>query len=251
MLDQVFHSYTYGEWLIASTAIFLLGIAKGGIKGLGTILTILLLIVFGSKASTGIIMPLLIIGDVFAVIYYNRHADWSYLKKLIPWILFGVIIGVWYGKDLPEEEFRYGMGAVIIISIILMWILERKASLNFPQRSWFAGVMGVLSGFATMVGNLAGPFSEIYFLAIRVSKETFIGTTAWLFLIVNVFKLPFHIWSWKTIYQTTLWIDLILLLPLLLGLWVGVVAVKRIEQEQFRRLIMILTTIGAVLIFFQ
>lgn len=251
MFLEILESYSTADWILAAFGIFLLGIAKGGFKGLGTILTILLLIVFGSKPSTGITMPLLILGDLFAVSYYNRHADWKYLRKLIPWMVLGVMVGVWYGKDLPEEEFRYGMGVVIVVSIILMWILERKATIRFPQTSWFAGIMGVLSGFATMVGNLAGPFSEIYFLAIRVSKETFIGTTAWLFLIINVFKLPFHIWSWKTITTSTIYIDILLLAPLLLGLYVGVVLVKKIQQEQFRRLIMILTTIGAILIFFQ
>ena len=65
------------------------------------IVTIMAL-VFGSKSSTGIIVPLLIVGDIFAVIYYNRHARWDYLFKLLPWMIAGVLIGVWIGKDLPE-----------------------------------------------------------------------------------------------------------------------------------------------------
>jgi uncharacterized membrane protein YfcA len=102
-----------------------------------------------------------------------------------------------------------------------------------------------------MVGNLAGPFSELYFLAIRMPKEMFIGTTAWLFFITNIFKLPFHIWSWETINATTLTIDLALLIPLLLGLWAGVRMVKVVKQEQFRLIIMVFTAVGALLIFFR
>ena len=102
-----------------------------------------------------------------------------------------------------------------------------------------------------MVGNLAGPFSELYFLAIRMPKEIFIGTAAWLFFITNIVKLPFHIWSWKTIHSGSLLVDLVLLPALLLGLWIGILLVKVIRQEQFRFLIMVLTGIGAVFIFFR
>ena len=93
-------------WLLAFLGSFLLGVAKGGVKGLGAIISIIIALVFGSKASTGIVMPLLMVGDTFAVAYYHRHARWPYLWKLMPWIVLGVLIGVWYGKDLPEDQFK-------------------------------------------------------------------------------------------------------------------------------------------------
>lgn len=235
-------------WILALLGSFLLGVAKGGIKGFGAIITTMIALVFGSKASTGIIMPLLIVGDVFAVIYYNRHAQWAYLWKLMPWMIIGVLVGVWYGKDLPEEEFKFGMGILILVSVVLMWFLERSKKYQVPDNRFFAGVMGTVSGFATMVGNLAGPFSELYFLAIRMPKEMFIGTAAWLFFITNLIKLPFHIWSWKTIHVQSLTIDLVLLIPLLFGLWAGVILVKVVRQQQFRFIIMALTALGALLI---
>jgi uncharacterized membrane protein YfcA len=238
-------------WAFAVLGSFLLGIAKGGIKGLGAIISIIMALVFGSKASTGIVMPLLVIGDIFAVWYYNRHARWSYLWKLMPWVILGVLIGVWYGKDLPEERFKIGMAVIIFVSAFFMLITERKKFIRIPDNRFFAGVMGSLAGFTTMVGNLAGPFSDLYFLAIRLPKEIFIGTAAWLFFMTNINKLTFHIWTWKTIHIESLLIDLILLPPLLLGLWGGVYLVKVTNQQQFRFIIVILTLIGALLIFFN
>jgi uncharacterized membrane protein YfcA len=238
-------------WIVAMVGSFLLGVAKGGIKGIGAIITTMIALVFGSKASTGIIMPLLIVGDVFAVMYYNRHAQWSYLWKLMPWMMIGVVVGVWYGKDLPEEEFKRGMALLILSSVLLMWFLDRAKKFKVPDNRLFAAIMGGISGFATMVGNLAGPFSELYFLAIRMPKEMFIGTAAWLFFITNLFKLPFHIWSWKTINLHSITIDLVLLPTLLFGLWVGIALVKKIRQSQFRILIMVLTGLGAIFIFFR
>lgn len=242
---------SWSGWLIATCGAFLLGIAKGGIKGLGAIITTILALVFGSKASTGIIMPLLIVGDLFAVVYYNRHTRWIYLKMLMPWIVIGVLVGVWYGKDLSEDDFKKGMALLVLSSVVLMWFLEKAKRLRIPDNRFFAGVMGTISGFSTMVGNLAGPFSELYFLAIRVPKEVFIGTAAWLFFITNLFKLPFHLFSWKTIHVSSLYADLILLPAEILGLWAGVILVKKLDQEQFRKIIMVLTILGAFFIFFR
>ena len=245
-IDISFHG-----WILAVTGAFILGMAKGGIKGFGAIITTLFALVFGSKVSTGIVMPLLIVGDVFAVIYYHRHAQWSYLWKLMPWMILGVLVGVWYGKDLPEAAFKQGMSLLIMLSVILMWFLERAKNYQVPDNRLFAGIMGGMSGFATMVGNLAGPFSELYFLAIRAPKEMFIGTTAWIFFITNLIKLPFHIWSWETINVHSVRIDLVLLPALFLGLWAGIALVKVIKSNQFRHLIMILTALGACFIFFR
>lgn len=252
MLDVLAQgSISFNGWMVALTGSFLLGVAKGGIKGFGAIITTMIAIVFGSKASTGIIMPLLIVGDIFAVLYYHRHAQWPYLWKLMPWMFLGVLVGVWYGKDLPEAEFKQGMAILILISVVLMWLSEKSKTYRVPDNRFFAAVMGSISGFATMVGNLAGPFSELYFLAIRMPKEMFIGTAAWLFFITNIFKLPFHIWSWKTINLYSVYVDIVLLPALLLGLWVGIVLVRVVKQTQFRLLIMILTALGAFFIFFR
>jgi uncharacterized membrane protein YfcA len=246
-LNQMHLPWTW--WLMAGVGSFLLGIAKGGIKGLGAIITTFFAIAFGSKASTGILMPLLIVGDVFAVIYYHRHAQWSYLWRLMPWMLGGVLLGVWYGKNLPEADFKKGMALLILVSVALMWFLEKAKRLQIPDNRAFAGIMGTVSGFSTMVGNLAGPFSELYFLAIRMPKEMFIGTAAWLFFLVNLFKLPFHIWSWNTIHIDSLYADLVLLPAEVLGLWMGIVLVRRLNHDYFRKSVMILTTLGSLLIF--
>lgn len=252
MLEEILgENLTWWSWALAMLGSFLLGVAKGGIKGLGPIITALIALVFGSKASTGILMPLLMVGDVFAVVYYNRHAEWRYLRKLMPWMVLGILVGVWYGKDLPEDVFKRGMAVLIFASVILMWWSEKKKEYRVPDNHLFAGAMGGLAGFATMVGNLAGPFSELYFLALRVPKEVFIGTAAWLFFITNIIKLPFHIWSWHTVHGPSLLVDLILLPALLAGLLAGAGLVKIIRQEQFRVSIMILTLAGAMLVFFR
>ena len=235
-------------FLAVALASFLLGISKSGIKGLAILIVTIFALVYDAKSSTGIVMPLLILGDIFAVIYYNRHTRWKFIKKLIPWMILGVIIGVFFGKDIPEKSFKNIMAIIIFASTILMYFWENKPNKKVPNHPLFAFSMGILAGFTTMIGNLAGSFANIYFLAIRLPKNEFIGPAAWLFFIINFFKLPFHILVWKTINIDSIYNSLILTPFLIIGLITGVKIVKKIKNDSYRKLILFFTAIGSIFI---
>ena len=228
-----------------------MGISKSGIKGLAVLIVMGLALVYGAKESTGILMPLLICGDILAVIYYKRHVKWVYLIKLLPWMVAGVLVGVVLGKDLQEDLFKSGMAVIILISVAMMYYWEGKKDRKVPTHWSFAALMGMMAGFTTMVGNLAGAFSNIYFLAIKLPKNEFIGTAAWLFFIINLFKVPFHIWSWGTINLVSFQISLSLIPAVIMGFMLGVSIVKKIKNDRYRQLILLLTGLGGLAIFFQ
>ncbi|TLF46583.1 sulfite exporter TauE/SafE family protein [Maribacter aurantiacus] len=236
------------SWILATLAAFVIGMSKAGIKGIAVINVTFMALAFGAKESTGMVVPLLILADIFAVIYYNRHTQWSYVFKVLPWMVFGLLIGVILGKDLPENLFRIGMAIIIIITVIMMYWWDRKKVKTVPTHWAFSGTIGTLAGITTMVGNLAGAFSNIYFLAMRLPKNHFIGTAAWLFLIVNVLKLPFHFFVWKTITWESLILNVKLLPGIFLGFFVGIRIIKLINEEFFRKMILVLTALGALLI---
>lgn len=244
-------SVEWYQWVIAGVAAFVLGIAKAGIKGLGVLIVTLMALVFGSKVSTGIIIPLLITADILAVIYYRRNADWGLLFKLLPWMVLGVLLGVYIGQDLPEQIFKRGMAIIILTTVGMMFWWDQRKIVKVPERKWFAALLGASAGFTTMIGNLAGAFANIFFLAMRVPKNVFIGTTAWLFFIINLFKLPFHIWTWETVSVATFAVNLRLIPIVVLGFLVGVRTVALIREGDYRRMILILTAIGAVMIFLR
>ncbi|AIY12520.1 MULTISPECIES: sulfite exporter TauE/SafE family protein [Cellulophaga] len=239
------------SWILAFLAAIILGISKSGIKGIAIIIVTLMAIAFGARESTGLIVPLLIVGDIFAVIYYNRHAQWKYIIRFLPWMISGVLIGVVIGKDLDEQAFKFGMAFIILGSVLMMYWWDRRKSKSVPTHWAFAGFTGIMAGITTMIGNLAGAFSNIFFLAMRLPKNEFIGTAAWLFFIVNVFKLPFHIFVWKTITTDTLLINLKLAPGIIIGLFIGVRLVKIIKDDFYRKMILILTALGALLILFK
>ncbi len=250
---EILQSYNLSvlQWVAICFAAFLLGLSKSGIKGIGIILVIILAFVFGEKASTGILLPMLIVADILAVIYYNQHAQWKYIKKLIPWMIAGVLVGVWIGNDISEVIFKKMMAIIIIVSVCIMFYTENKKSTSVPNNLFFSSSTGFLAGFATMIGNLAGPIANIYFLAMRFPKNEFIGTAAWLFFIINVFKLPFHFFVWKTVTKETLILNTVLIPTVFLGFFIGAYLVKLISNVNYRRFILIVTAIGGVVMLFR
>ena len=243
-------SITSLSWSLAGLGAFLLGVGKSGIKGIAVFIVVLFVYAFGARKSTGILMPLLIVGDIFAIVYYNKHANWGYVFRIIPWMLAGVLVATYGGTFFNEEAFTLSMALLILITTALMGYWEIRPLTKVPSHWTFAGSFGVLAGFTTMIGNLAGAVINIYFLALRLPKNIFIGTTAYVFFLINVFKVPFHVWVWETIQWESIKISLHLIPIELIGLFFGVRWVKHIPDINYRRLILILTGLGSLALFF-
>ncbi len=238
-------------WTLAFLSLFLLGISKAGLKGIDILIVTILVFVFEAKPSSGILLPLLCVGDLIAVIYYRRHVNWQHLPRLLPWMVIGVIAGAWFGNEIDEATFKKFMAAIIVLAIIAMLLNELRKNQKVPQNKALAAVLGLAAGFTTMLGNLAGPFADLYFLLVRFDKKQFIGTAAWLFLFINLFKVPFHLFVWETISRPTLVISTILIPITLVGFAFGVRIIRFIKEEIYRKMIIALTLIGAIVILFS
>lgn len=204
-------------------------------------------LLFGGKSSTGIVLPLLCIADIAAVYYYNRHAQWNHFRKLMPWMAVGILLGVYVGKDMDEQLFRRLMAVIVVLTIAIVVWMEFRQSVRVPQTPLFAAGTGLAAGFTTMMGNLAGAFANLYFLAMRLPKNDFIGTAAWLFLVINLFKLPFQVFYWKNINGDSLYTDLLLLPALALGFVLGIKLVNKLQDNSYRKVVIALTLAGSVL----
>lgn len=244
----VFSNFNWGLILLSA---FFIGLSKAGLRGIDMMNVTIMAIVFGSKASTGIVLPLLCVADIIAVIYYHRHAQWNHFWKLIPWMAIGILVGVYVGKDMNEVLFRKIMAIIIITTVFIMVALEIRKNQVIPTNKFFVANMGLAAGFTTMLGNLAGAFSNIYFLAMRMPKNDFIGTASWVFLVINLFKLPFQIFLWKNITPESLYTDLFLLPSVVIGFWIGVKIVSKIKEDNYRKVVIVLTFLGALAIFFK
>ena len=239
-------SFTPEElWLFLLVAVFI-GMSKTGIHGAGMMAVPLLALVFGGQLSSGILLPILCLADVMGVWYYHRHASWFHLKKLFPWAAVGTVLGTVVGGMLDDQTFKLVMGVIILFSVLIMIWLERARREEIPDNKWFASLTGVAGGFTSMIGNLATSVVAIYFLTMRLPKNTFIGTTAWFFLVINWFKVPFHIFSWETITWNTFLLDLATLPFIGVGAFLGIVIVKKIPDRAYRWFIIAMTLVASV-----
>ncbi|MFA5588827.1 MAG: hypothetical protein WC987_08665, partial [Mariniphaga sp.] len=94
--------FTMWQWLLLFLCAALIGMSKVGVPGVSLFVVPVLAIIFGGKASTGILLPILIMGDWFGVGYFHRHAKWKYLWKLLPWAFVGIGIALWAGQVVSD-----------------------------------------------------------------------------------------------------------------------------------------------------
>jgi len=224
----------------------LTGMSKTGITGAGMLSSPLLALVFGGHNSSGIILPMLIIGDAFGVWYYHRHASWKHLKLLFPWAALGIVAGTFTGNYIDDKAFKIIMAITIFISIPLMIWLKKSEKDQVPSTGWFSISTGIAGGFTSMVGNLAGSVMAVYLLAARLPKNVYIGTTAWFFLVINWAKVPFHVFSWNTITLNTFFLSIVTLPVILLGALIGISIIKKIPEEYYRWFIITMTIVAAI-----
>jgi len=235
--------------VILLTSALLTGMTKTGISGLGLVSVPLMALAFGARESTGVLLPVLIMADIYAVIYYHRSAEWKLIIKILPPAILGIGLGIVTGEMISPDQFRLLLSIVVLTMVVLMLVRDlRKKSEKIPDNWWFAGIMGLAGGFATMIGNAAGPVFAVYLLSMRLPKNSFIGTGAWFFFIINLFKVPFHVFVWETISWQTLQYDLIALPVIIAGGWLGVKLVKLFPEKYYRWFIIITTCLSAVLL---
>jgi len=238
------------QWIIIIFTAFLVGFSKTGIGGVMMLAIPLLASEFGGKDSTGIMLPMLIIGDIYAIWYYRGSVLWRKVLRPLPWGLLGIVLGAIIGNYLNDNTFVMLIGIIVLFCLSLIIYTEIKGK-NFvvPSTPWFYITVGILSGFASMIGNAAGPIFSIYLLALGFKKNNYMGCNAWFFFIINVTKLPFQIFMWDNIGLKTLTIAGFMIPFITLGALIGYLVLKKINEKHFRYLIIIMTGIAAIRLF--
>lgn len=236
-----------GEWILAVVAALGVGIGKAGISGMSMFHVLIFAFLFGARASTGVVLPLLLVGDVAAVRTFHEHARWDYVRRMLPPACLGVVLAAWFMRDLNEALYRPVIGWVTLILSILQFVrMYRPAWFgNVPHAQWFAWTMGILAGAATMLANAAGPVFAIYLIAVGLPKMEFVGTSAWFFFIINLFKVPFSV-ALGLIRGQTLILNLILAPAVLIGVLAGRWLLERIPQRLFEHMLLAFAVLAAL-----
>ena len=236
------------------------GLSKGGISGLGIVAAPLFALVFPPMESTGLVLVILICADLVSVSLFRRHAVWAHIIRLFPFAAAGIIGGYFVCQlllkypDHAQSQKLFGvmMGGILLGLVGLqIWRKqktkghEEKAAELVPQNWGMIIAFGILAGFTTMVANAAGPVMILYLLAMRLPKMEFIGTSAWYFLVLNLFKVPFS-YDLGLINVQSLKVDAyfapVAMISVVAGRWL----VNFIDQELFEKLALVFTVLAAL-----
>ena len=247
MLEVISQFSTY-QIVILCVCALLIGVNKTALPGIGILPVVLLADTFDSRLSTGMQLLMLAWADIMAVIYFRRSADWRIILRLLPWSLLGLGIGWWVLGYIPPENnaaMKLLIGWIVIGLLVLNFVRKRLDPEKIPSGIIPSAFYGSLMGSTTMLANAAGPVSAIYLLSMKLPKEQYMGSGAWLFLIVNWIKVPMF-WYQGRITCEVLLADLWMIPLLVAGGFLGIVLFKRLPQKLFENIVMVLVVVAAV-----
>jgi uncharacterized membrane protein YfcA len=245
-------SITGWEFAALALAALLVGFSKTAVSGANTVSLAIFAAVLPARASTGVLLPILIAGDLLAVATYRRHAHWPTLWRLFPAVAAGVVVGTVFLMWADDAIVRTSIGAILLLmAAVTVWrrrtadAEQEPESVTTPAGRIKARSYGVLGGFTTMVANAGGPVMSMYLLSAGFRKLGFLGTSAFFFLIVNVSKLPFSA-GLGLIDGRSLLLDLALVVFVVPGALFGKWAVNKINQRLFEQLVIAATVVGGL-----
>ena len=249
---------TVTHWSLLVLGSLIMGMSKGGLPGAGNLTVAIFALVLedalgpiGVPLSVGLLLPVLISADLTATLVYRKHTDWKFIARLLPCFIIGTVLGWWVfdyfqGGDDRVRQLKYVIGGILLSMTALHFFvkfrkqnkLEIENAVNeMPKGSIVLGlVFGLLGGVATMLANAAGPIAQLYLLAMALPKYAFIGTSAWLFLIVNVIKIPFMI-DLEIITLDSMSVSGWMFIPAMIGAATAPMIVKYINQTLFERMV--------------
>ncbi|HEV8395513.1 MAG TPA: sulfite exporter TauE/SafE family protein [Vicinamibacterales bacterium] len=235
------------QWTLALAGALGMGISKAGFPGMSLVHVIVFALVFGARNSTGIILPMLIAADVFAVRAFRQHARWIYIRRMLPATVVGIVAGFALMGRLDDRAFAPLIGVIVLVLTVLQAGRMTRPDLlaDVPHSHAFAWTMGLLAGITTMVANAAGPIMTLYALSVSLPKFELVGTLAWFFFIVNLVKVPFSVWL-GLIRTDTLTLNLVLVPVVFAGIAIGRWLTHRVPQRLFDSLLLAFAFVAAL-----
>jgi uncharacterized membrane protein YfcA len=223
------------------------GLSKTGLAGFGLVSVLLMAHVFGPLRSVGLLLPILIVGDVLATLLLGKHVDWKRLAVFLAASIPGLALGYFLIGVVDSGLYGKFMGVVVFIFCILnilRWLLGERI-VRFVHGRILGFAIGVLSGTTTMMTNSAGPLAALYFLALSMPKFAVIGTAAWCFLVTNTLKLPLY--AQLGLLETLSWQIFLWSLPgVAFGALLGSKVMPHLSQRLFEWLIILFAMAGAL-----
>jgi uncharacterized protein len=243
----VVDAVTPTQWFLATAAALGLGLSKAGLAGVGLFHVIVFAFLFGARESTGYVLPLLVAGDICAVIALHQHVRWEYVRRMLPPACVGVSLAAVFMGQISDTTYKPLIGWIVLLLALMQVARMRWPDWlgRVPHTALAVWTIGLFAGAATMLANAAGPIIALYCIAVGLPKFEVVGTLAWFFFIINVFKIPFSA-GLGLIRSDTLMLNVVLLPAVIVGVLSGRWIVHRLPQRVFDLLMLGFATIAAL-----
>lgn len=221
-------------WIVAVLAAYLMGLSKGGVPMIAILSVPLMSLFMDPALAAGLLLPIYIVADIYAVWLFRRDFSRRNLRILLPAAAIGIGIGFSTVTVVPVWTMKL-LVALIGFYYLFNALRSRFSRAEIPPRPadiprglfW-----GALTGLTSYIAHAGGPPYQSYVLPQRLSKLTYLGTNAIFFSAVNLIKLPPFILAgqitWDSAAQAA-W----LAPAALLGAWSGSKVVRWLPEKAF------------------
>ena len=226
-------------------AIILYGIAKSGLGGSTSLISVpLMTVVMPLNQALAVILPILIFSDIVAVYRFRREFDFSTLKLIVPFAALGIIIGSFTFKYFSEDLLKLIVGIMGFLFAGHYFLFKKEKKIPAKKNFLKGAIFSSIAGFSSFCVHAGGTPTSIYLLPLRLKKEIYVGTRIIFFTFVNLIKLPLYIYlsmmNFDTLYQSAL------LLPLAItGIFIGYKLLKIIDENLFYNIIYALILVSS------
>jgi uncharacterized membrane protein YfcA len=242
-------TFTSATWILVGLASVLLGFSKTAVGGVAMVSVAIFAAVLPARASTGLVLLLFLVGDVFALRAYTRFTEWAVLRRLAPAVAVGIAVGALFLLVAADLAVRRTIGVILLVLVTVATVqkLRRRGEGEDPGPASSALMVstGAVSGFTSMVANAGGAIMSLYLLRLRLPVMVFLGTTAWFFFVINVVKVPISLGlgllDWSTARAT-----LLLSPAVVVGALAGRAVARRMSLATFEWVILTVTFAAAL-----
>lgn len=184
-----------GKGILAGIAALIVGVTKAGFGGgLGLLATPICAIAFGARKAVGIMLPLLIAGDLISVAAYWRKWKSRLLISMLPGLFVGTVVGIGFLGSISPEVLNKTLGVIAagfaVLQLYKKQLFPQQRNINPPP--YLGLIFGIITGFTSTIAHAAGPVVAMYLVMLQLPKETFVATSVFIFAVVNWLKLPFY-----------------------------------------------------------